>query len=175
MTDPHIGACLQRVSDVLERRPSAAVQEDSPAVAVWDGALGTRLAPATGMALGSDMPVALGGKGTAPTPGWYVRAGVASCLVTSIAIQAAMRGIALRHVEVQARSRSDARGLLGIAAGVPPGPLSVSLTVTVQAPDVPQEALRALVEAAQAHAPMSDALRRPINVELDLQACPCEP
>ena len=42
-TNAHVGACLSRACDAFELRPSAPVQEDSPAVAEWDGALGTKL------------------------------------------------------------------------------------------------------------------------------------
>lgn len=168
-TKSHVGDCLARVCDAFERRPSAARQEDSPAVAVWDGALGTKLSHAAMPSLRTDMPPALGGDGMAPSPGWYFRAGVASCMVTSIAMQAAMRGIALKRVEVQARSESDARGMLGIAPEVPPGPLRFWLTVTLEAHDTPQDALRDLVEKARAYAPMSGALRDTVDVAVDLR------
>ena len=168
-TNSHIGACLSRACDAFKRRPSAALQEDSPAVAVWDGALGTKLSHAAMPSLRTDMPPAMGGDGAAPSPGWYFRAGVASCLVTSIAMQAAMRGIALKRVEVEARSESDARGMLGIAPEVPASPVRFWLTVTLEAHDTPQKALRDLVEAAHSHSPMSGALRSPIDVAIDLR------
>ena len=159
-----ISDCLLRACDAFKRRPSAAIQEDSPAVAVWDGALGTILSHAAMPSLRTDMPAALGGEGVAPSPGWYFRAGVASCMVTSIAMQAAMRGISLTRVEVEARSASDVRGMLGIAPEVPPGPLRFCLTVTLEAHDTPQDELRDLVETARALAPMSGALQAPVEV-----------
>ena len=168
-TNSHIGDCLSRACHAFERRPSAALQDDSPAMAVWDGALGTKLSHAAMPSLRTDMPAALGGDGVAPSPGWYFRAGVASCMVTSIAMQAAMRGIVLKRVDVEARSESDARGMLGIAPEVPPGPLRFWLTVTLEAHDTPQDALRNLVETAHAYAPMSGALRGPIDVAVDLR------
>lgn len=168
-TDSHIGDCLLHARDVFERRPSNAVHEDSPAVAVWDGGLATRLEQATLPGLRSDMPSALGGQGAAPTPGWYLRAGVASCLVTSIAMQAAMRGIVLTHVAVQARSETDARGMFGAVPDVPPGPLRFWLTVTVQADETPPEVMRELVKTAQMLAPISDALRRSIEADVEIQ------
>lgn len=168
-TSPQIGASLARARVAFERRPAAALQEDSPVVAVWDGGLSTRLMHPGMTSLRTDMPAALGGAGLAPSPGWYFRAGVASCMVTSIAIQAAISGIALTRLEVDARSESDARGMLGIAPEVPAGPLRVWLTVILEAEDTPQAVLRDLVEVANAHAPMSDALRRPLGVAIDLQ------
>lgn len=171
-TSSHIGACIARARDAFERRPGAALQEDSPAVAIWDGALGVKLSHAAMPAMRTDMPAVLGGEGAAPSPGWYFRAGVASCMVTSIAMQSAMRGIELKRVEVQACSTSDARGLLGIAPDVPAGPLRFWLTVTLEAHGASQDALRELVAAAHAHAPMSSALKQPMEVALDLRLAP---
>ena len=168
-TSSQIGASLARVRVAFERHPAAALQEDSPAVAVWAGGLGTRLAHPGMPSFCTDMPAALGGAGLGPSPGWFFRAGVASCMVTSIAMQAAMCGVKLKRVEVQANSESDARGMLGSTPGVPPGPLRFWLTVTLDAHDVPQDALRELMASAHAHAPMSGALMRPIDVAVDLR------
>lgn len=168
-TSSQIAKSLARACLAFERRPAAALQEDSPAVAVWDGGLSTRLLHPAMTSLRTDMPAVVGGEGLAPSPGWFFRAGVASCMVTSIAIQAAVRGIALTRLEVAARSESDARGMLGIAPEVAAGPLRVWLTVTLEAEDTSQAALRDLVGAANAHAPMSDALRRPLDVAIDLR------
>jgi hypothetical protein len=118
-----VGACLSRASNAFEGRPSAAVQEDSPAVAVWDGALGTKLMHSAMPELRTDIAVSLGGDGAGRSAGWYFRGGVASCMVTSIAMLAPMRRIAMKRVEVQACRVSDARGMLGMSPKVLPGPL----------------------------------------------------
>jgi uncharacterized OsmC-like protein len=165
----HIADSILRAREAFKRRPSAALQEDSPALAIWDGELGTRLSHPATATMCTDLPAALGGKGVAPSPGWYFRAGVASCMVTSIAMQAALRGIALQRLEVEARSESDARGMLGLAPEVPPGPLRFWLTVTLEAPDTSQDALRDLVDSAHACAPMSGALRGPLDVAVDVR------
>lgn len=68
-TNAHIGACLSRACNAFERRPSAAVQEDSPAVAVWDGALGTKLMHPAMPELRIGMPASLGGDGAGPSAG----------------------------------------------------------------------------------------------------------
>ena len=112
---------LLRARETFEARPSAARQQDSAAVAVWNGGLSTRLLHPSAPTLGTDMPGALGGGGGLPSPGWYFRAGVASCMVTSIAMEAALQGITLTRLEVEAHSESDARGMLG-TPGVPSGP-----------------------------------------------------
>jgi uncharacterized OsmC-like protein len=168
-TSLHIQETLLRACETFERRPSAALHEDAAALAVWDGGLGTRLMHDAVPALRTDMPAALGGEGQAPSPGWYFRAGVASCMATSIAIQAALRGIALTRLEVEAHSESDARGVLGVAEDVPAGPLRVWLNITLEAEGTPEADLRDLVRAADAHAPMSSGLRRALDVAVDLR------
>ena len=40
-----------------------------------------------------DMPVGIGGKGSAPTPGFFVRAGLAGCIATGIKLTAVQEGI----------------------------------------------------------------------------------
>jgi response regulator NasT len=61
------------------------------------------------------MPAAIGGEDSGPTPGWLLRTALASCAVTRIAMEAASRGITLHTLEAHATSRSDLRGLVGLA------------------------------------------------------------
>lgn len=154
---------VQRVVDALGRQAPAA-KADPPVRAVWKGGLLVQLVSDKPQALLTDMPAALGGEDQAPPPGWYFRAGAASCLASTIAMHAAVRGVALRRLEVEARSESDARGLLGCADGVPPGPQRMWLDVVIEADGADPQALQELVAYADAHAPMSGALRRPLDV-----------
>jgi uncharacterized OsmC-like protein len=170
-TQSHIRQSLLRARETLDRKPSAALHEDTPAVAVWSGGLATRLAHPSMPQLATEMPAALGGAGGQPSPGWYFRAGVASCLATSIAMEAALQGITLARLEVAAHSESDTRGMLG-TAGVPAGPLRVWLKVAVESPDAPEAALRALVALAESRSPLAQGLRRALDVELDLDLQP---
>jgi uncharacterized OsmC-like protein len=156
--------CVQRVTDSLGRRAPEA-RPDTPARAVWQGGLAVQLVSDKSAVLKTDMPAALGGDDAAPSPGWYFRAGAASCLATTIALNAAVRGIALRRLEVEAHSESDTRGMLGCAEGVPAGPLRMWMDVLIEADGADPQALQDLVAYADAHAPMSGALRRPLQVE----------
>lgn len=164
-TSPAIRDSLLRAIDVFEQKPAAAHGEDSPARVVWTGGLATRLLPEKPAVLQTDMPATLGGGETAPTPGWFFRAGVAACMTTTIAMHAALRGIALKRLEVVAHSETDARGLLFVGTEVPSGPQRVWLDVTLEA-DASDDAIAGLLAVADAHAPMSGALRRPLDVTL---------
>jgi uncharacterized OsmC-like protein len=171
-----VAAAMQRVEAVFRRRPEAGLHDDTPATARWEG--GTRVVSshANGACAVSDMPVELGGTGDHVTPGWLFRAGLASCLVTRIAMGAAAAGIDLTVLEVVAASRSDARGILGMveASGEPvrAGPQDVRLLVRIAAPGVARERLRALVDESNRCSPVSAAVRNaiPTDVSVDVVA-----
>jgi len=167
-----IAAALQRVQSVFQRRPEAAVDEDAPALSRWTGGMRVVTQHADGHTLSTDMPPELGGSGNQVTPGWLVRAGLASCTATRIAMSAAAEGIELDLLEVEACSRSDARGLLGMCEAdgrpVPAGPLDMRLRVRLSARGVAAERLRALVEASCRHSPVGDAIETALPIELQI-------
>jgi len=168
-----IAAAIQRVESVLRRRPDAGLQSDESAVARWQR--GTRVVAchANGTEVVTDMPVEIGGSGDQVTPGWLLRAALASCAVTRIAMAAASEGIDLRTLEAQATSRSDARGLLGMAdadgAPVSAGPKDVQLAVRIGAPGVSAERLRALVQQSGVCSPVSCAMEDTVPVKLHIE------
>jgi uncharacterized OsmC-like protein len=139
---------------------------------------GTRVisSHANGTQVATDMPEGLGGTGDRVTPGWLFRAGMASCLASTIAMHAADQGIELSTLEVRALSRSDTRGLLGMVApgGAPvhAGPDELHLWVTIGAHGHTPEQLRALVATSQGCAPVSNALQdaRPLALHVDIAA-----
>jgi len=151
-------SALQRLRAVLQRRPAAGLADDSTATARWDGGLKMRVEREDGVSVHTDMAPELGGDGQGVTPGWLVRAGLASCGATSILLAAAERGIAPTRLEVVARSRSDARGLVGLleADGQPveSAPLMMHLAVRIAAPGVEAERLQALVDDALRQSPV---------------------
>jgi uncharacterized OsmC-like protein len=173
MTSQEIAAAMQRVESVLKRRPEVGLHGDAPAIARWES--GTRVVSShdNGTQLATDIPAELGGSGEQVTPGWLVRAGLASCLATRIAMGAAAAGFELAMLEVMASSRSDARGLLGIpeASGAPvcAGPRDVQILVRIAAPGVPPERLRILIEESNRCSPVSAALRDAVPITLSIK------
>jgi uncharacterized OsmC-like protein len=169
-----IAAAMERVESVMRRRPELGLHDDSSASARWDGGLRVSASHESGLRLETDMPRELGGTGDLVTPGWLMRAGAASCAVTRIAMAAAAQGIALDELEVSAHSRSDTRGLLGLAdaegAPVPAGPAEVTLSVRIAAAGVAPARLRELVDASCRCAPVQQALMRatPVTVQVEV-------
>ena len=174
MSTQEIAAALQRVEAVLLRRPSAGIHPEAPATARWEG--GTRIVAshANGAEMATEMPAELGGAGNDVdvTPGWLFRAGFASCAATCIAMGAAAQGIELESLEVTATSRSDLRGLLGMADAdgkpVHAGPRDVELVVRIRAPGVAPDRLRAMVEKRYSCSPISSAVASAMPVKLSI-------
>jgi uncharacterized OsmC-like protein len=169
-----IAAAMDRVTAVLQRKPQVAVSDDAPATAHWAGDLRTLVQHAAGHTVATDMPAELGGEARDVTPGWLLRAALASCAVTRIAMAAAAAGVALDVLEVRATSRSDARGLLGMpdpeGHALPAGPLSMDLHVRIGAAGVAADRLRALVASTAGCSPVTCAVEQalPVGLHVDV-------
>jgi len=173
MTTKEIAAAVQRAESVLRRRPDAGMQDDAPASARWESGLKTVTTHPNGFELETDMPKELGGRGQDVTPGWLVRAALASCAATRIAMAAATEGIALSALELIASSRSDARGIFGMTdkegSPISAGPREVHLRVRICAPGISKERLKRLVENSHRCSPVSCAMQEAIPVALHIE------
>jgi uncharacterized OsmC-like protein len=165
-----IGESIAKARTALASRPDAGPAPDRPASATVEDGLRCRVEGADGWALVTDMPGAVGGEASAPTPGWLMRAAWASCAATAIAMRAADLGISLTRLEVTAESESDMRGLLGLGNGVRPGPERARMQVEIAADDTDAEQLHELVAWANRHSPVGDALGRAVPIELEIVA-----
>jgi uncharacterized OsmC-like protein len=163
-----IADAVKRASAYLTEHPDEARYRDSSATArVVDG-LAVEVKGPGGEILRTDMPKGIGGGATVPSPGWYFRAATAACIASLIAVRAAATGADVRDVAVEVDSESDDRGILGIGADVPAGPLSTRVVVTVAGGRT--DATEALVQWAIAHCPVSDAIQRAVPVEVEIRA-----
>ena len=159
---------ILEVRSALASRADAGPAPDRPAVAVIEDRLRCRAEGGDGWAVVTDMPGAVGGEGAAPTPGWLIRAALASCAATTIAMRAAALDIALTELEVTAESETDMRGLLGVGEDVEPGPAGARLRIRLAADDADEQQLEELVEWADSHSPVGDCVRRAVPVELEI-------
>jgi uncharacterized OsmC-like protein len=169
MPSDHIRESIQNARQYLSEHPDEARYVDHPGTAVVENGLRCRVEHATGAALVTDMPGAVGGEGSAPTPGWFARAAQASCDATLIAMRAAELGVPLQSLEVTVDSESDDRGLLGMDDAIPAGPLSSRIRVRIAAGVDPQR-LRELVEWANHHSPVTDAIRRAVPTTVEVES-----
>lgn len=83
-------------------------------------------------------------------------------------MRAAQLGIALTRLEVTVDCVADNRGILGVGEGVPAGPQSMRIRVVLAADGASPQQLRDIVEWAEAHSPVGDALRRSVPVSMEI-------
>jgi len=164
----HIRESIDRAVTFLTEQPEKARYVDRPATATVEG-LRAEVTGQYGESLVSDMPRSVGGGGSAPTPGWFLRAAVAGCDATVIAMRAAAEGIELSTLEVTVTSESDDRGFLGMDDSLPAGPLQARTHVRIGADGVSPDTLRDIVEWAEMHSPVSDALRRAVPTTVNIE------
>jgi uncharacterized OsmC-like protein len=163
-----IRAALAAASSYLSEHPDEAHYTDSAATATVDGGLRISVTGPDGATLVTDMPHSVGGGGSAPSPGWFLRAAEASCVATLMTMRAASLGHPITGLSVTVDSESDDRGILGLDDSVPAGPLST--LIVVQASGISEPTLRELAEWAVAHCPVTDAVRRAVPIELALDS-----
>lgn len=116
----------------------------------------------------SDMPPGVGGEASAPNPGWHLRAAMASCTATVIAMRAAKLGITLTALEVTVESEADQRLMLGTDESVKAAFAGWRTSVRI-AGDAPREKLDALVRWADEHSPVGCAVRAPAACPLQVE------
>ena len=169
MSIARIQQSIEGVTRFFAEHPEKGRVTDKAAVATLQDGLSCRAEGPNGAVLLSDMPKSVGGGGTAPTPGWLLRAALANCDATVIAMRAAQLGVALTRLKVRVESDSDDRGIFGLGDGVPPGPQAMRIHVVIAAEGAAPELLRQIVEWAEAHSPVGDALRRAVPTSLEIE------
>jgi uncharacterized OsmC-like protein len=167
MTDA-IRTAIEAASAYLTDHPDEARYTDSVATAVVGDRLRVSVDGPSGERLETDMPAAVGGTGDVPSPGWFLRAAVAACVASVAAMRAAQLGIAGFSCTVEVDSESDDRGILGLDAEVPGGPLSMRIGVQVGGDGVGPRELEDIATWAVDHCPVSDAVRREVPVRVEV-------
>ena len=163
-----IGDSIKNATAYLTENPEEARYTDSPAVAVLDGGLKVTVSDPDGRTVSTDMPSGVGGEDSNVSAGWLLRAALAACDTTLIAMRAATLDIDFQDVQVTVDSESNDLGILGIDESVPAGPLSVRTSVKVTANDADPAVIRELVEWAVEHCPVCDAIKRAVPVTVEI-------
>ena len=165
MTDA-IRTAIEGASAYLAEHPDEARYTDSLATARVEDGLRIRVTGPNRETLVTDMPAAVGGGGAAPSPGWFLRASVAACVASLAVMRAAALGIEDFTCQVEVDSESDDRGILGLDASVPAGPLSMRIGFRMSATTT--VGLEEIANWAVEHCPVSDAVRRAVPVSLQI-------
>ncbi|MGH8737020.1 MAG: OsmC family protein [Burkholderiales bacterium] len=164
-----IRASIERASAALTQNPAMARSTAAPLTARLIDGLAFEVTGAGGETVRTDMPSMMGGEASAPNPGWLMRASLAACTATVIAMRAAKLGINLTTLEVEAGSDTDSRRLLGLddeARSV----LALRLRVRIGAQGASEATLREIAAWGDAHSPVACTLRMPpaISTEVDI-------
>lgn len=169
MTLPQIGETLERLGASIAADPAKAKSKNVPATARLLDGLQCELTGPYGERFVTDMPPAMGGAASGPNPGWLLRAALASCTTTVIAMRAAQIGVAIDTLEVSVETDSDVRGILGADDGISARHSAMRMKVKIGATGQSPEALRALVEWAEAHSPVSCTVRQKPTCSLEVE------
>jgi uncharacterized OsmC-like protein len=169
MSVAQIREAIEKVSKTLTEKPEKARIKSPPATASLVDGLKCEVTGPAGEKLQTDMPVGMGGGASAPNPGWLMRAALASCNATCIAMQAAKRGVNLTKLEVTVSSESDSRGILGLDRNVSAGLQDLRIHVRVGAPGTSAEELSELVRWACSHSPVgcTDVPSAQVDVQVE--------
>ena len=159
MSDASISDALKKISSVMVADPEKARTKGTPATARLVEGLQFEVTGPTGESALTDMPTAMGGGSSAPAPAWLLRAAIASCTASVIAMRAAQIGVHLKTLEATVESEVDQRGMLGLGESVSAAFTTMRLRVRIAAANVAPEDLRALVRWGDAHSPVASTVR----------------
>ena len=168
MEQARIREALERASDALAKNPAMARGTAAPLTARLIDGLSFEVKGAAGETVRTDMPRRVGGDGGAPNPGWLMRASLAACAASVIAMRAARLGVKLTLLEVEAECDTDNRRLLGLddaAASV----LALRLHVRIGAHGASDDALREIAAWGDAHSPVACTMRMPPAISTEVE------
>jgi pyruvate dehydrogenase E2 component (dihydrolipoamide acetyltransferase) len=124
-----------------------------------------------GLTLDIDEPVGFGGTGQAPDPAEYLLAALGASLSVTLTAHAAMRGLAIDHVEIATCAHIHAPSFFNPRSGKRPGLLDIDVVVILTSPMTKAQARGVLAEAVRA-SPVLRSLKRRPKVNLQLQRVP---
>jgi uncharacterized OsmC-like protein len=156
-----ITKAVEGLTRALAENPAAARAVFRATTVSAEDALSTESRIRT-FALRLDEPPELGGTDTGPNPVEVVLAALGSCQAIVYRAYASVLGLRIDGVEVDARGHLDVRGFLNLAP-VSPGFSRVTFTTRVVSPE-PPEKIAELARLVEAHCPVLDILRTPLDV-----------
>jgi uncharacterized OsmC-like protein len=163
-----IRAAIVGASAYLTEHPDEARYTDTLATARVEDGLRVRVEGPNGEVLETDMPAGVGGAASAAGPGWYLRASIAACVASLATMRAAQLELTGFTCAVEVDSESDDRGILGLDASVPGGPLSMRIRLQLHADGLGLDQLEEVAVWAVEHCPASDAVRRAVPVHIEV-------
>jgi uncharacterized OsmC-like protein len=156
-----IDVAVMRQEQDQARREPAAFDYHPRLTAHWVG--GTRARVEMG-----DLITHMGGKGE-PDAMQALLAALAACDVEVIALHAALLGIPVEHVSVEAEGYFNIAAYLGVEDAPGSGYQTVRLTARLRAPDANPEQISRLRSQLEHSSPVGDSLARAVSLEVKLE------
>jgi uncharacterized OsmC-like protein len=162
--DPEIRAAIERVVSVFRRKPEAALSSKKASGRLEEG-LVCRLT-SDGPAVAMDMPKVLGGGESAPSPGYFIRAGLIGCVAIGIKLTAVREGIDIDAIDVDVEMDFDDGAMLAEGTNSA-APLETRLTIRIESA-APWDVVAAMVDRALDSDPYYLAFRDRQNIKADV-------
>lgn len=142
--DLEIRAAIERVVSVFRRKPEAALSSKKASGRLQEGLVCQ--VTADGPAVAMDMPKVLGGAESAPSPGYFIRAGLIGCVAIGIKLTAVREGIDIDAIDVDVEMDFDDAAMLAEGTNSA-APLETRLTIRIDSA-APWDAVVAMVGRA---------------------------
>ena len=166
MAHEEIRSAIEKLSGSLAGTPSQTRRNPTAVATLKDGLYFQVVGPEGEVR--TDMPPAVGGGATGVSPGWLLRAGLASCTGSVIAMHAARVGVKLDTLEVTVSSESDVRGMIGVDDKISASLRGLRMNVKIAAANASAEQLREIVQWADAHSPVASTIRESPELRLEI-------
>jgi len=163
-----IGRAVAEVERYLQSQDDPRPQADIPATATIEAGLRCRIESPDGRAIYTDMPGNVGGGATANSPGWHLRAALASCDATLLSLRAARIGLELDSVEVRVEASSDGRGMF-LDDGISPGSSEMCLYFKIGAGNASAQQIEDLVRWVEQHSPVGTDIVRAVELSSQIE------
>jgi len=157
-----IKAAIDRLDDAVARRPGFGVGTNRSVTTLAEGM--RCVSAEADWHMTTDLPAALGGAASAPTPGALVRAAFGSCMAMSYRLRAAKHGVELDSVTVTVEADSEIAGMLSCSTVAPPGFTSVRYHVEIES-SADDDEIERIVDEADRLSPILDVFTRRNHVE----------
>ncbi len=154
--DRNIKRALIRLEDAVRRRPGFGHSTGTSTSTLVDG---LRCVTQDGdHQVWTDLPPALGGEGTGPTPSILLRAALGSCVAMGYRLRAARRSVAVDTIRVEVETDFAVAGMLNPGSDLPSGFIEIRYRVEIDGP-TPAQTDR-LVDEGDRLSPVLDAVTR---------------
>lgn len=120
-----------------------------------------------------DMARAMGGDGTAPSPGFFAKAGLVGCLAIATKMTAAREGLQFRSVDVEIETDSDTLAIFGLG-DKKAAPLDTRVKILIDTDEV-SDVVEDLIERVLTMDTWFLALRDPQSVSVDWERHVADP